>query len=56
MGVEQCTNYGYTLCLTTINLLIKNVFYNIYTNLIYDLISEKMMSQTITDEFIYISV
>jgi hypothetical protein len=36
MGVEPCTNYCYTLRHTTIDLLIENVFYNIYTNFIYD--------------------
>jgi hypothetical protein len=35
-GVKPCTNYHYTLCHTTIDLLIVNVSYNIYTNFIYD--------------------
>jgi hypothetical protein len=55
MGVEPCTNYHYTLCHTTINLLNAGVFYNIYTDLYMILMSEKMTSQTITDEFIYVS-
>ncbi len=36
MGVEPCTNNHCTLCQTTINMLDKGVFYNIYTNFIYD--------------------
>jgi hypothetical protein len=36
MGVEPCTNYCYTLCHTTINLLNIEVFYNMYFNFIYD--------------------
>ncbi len=39
------TKYCYTLCHTTIDLLIIHVFYNIYTNFYMILMSEKMMSQ-----------
>ncbi len=57
MGVEPYNNYCYTLCHTTINLLNVDVFFTISILILYMiLMSEKMTSQTITDEFIYISV
>ncbi len=56
MRVEPCTNYHVTLCHTTINLQ-KKVFFTISILILYMiLMSEKMTSQTITDEFIYVSV
>ncbi len=56
MGVEPCTNYHYTLCHNTINLL-KDMFFTIFILILYMiLMSEKMTSQTIIDEFNYISV
>ncbi len=50
------TNCGYILCHTTINLLSTNVFTISILILYMIVMSEKMMSQTITDEFIYVSV
>ncbi len=56
-GFEPCINYCVTVCHTTINLLNADVFYNIFILILYMiLMSEKMTSQTITDEFIYVSV
>ena len=52
MGDEPCTNYCYTLCHTTIDLLNVHVF-TIYILILYMIrMSQKMTSQTITDEFI----
>jgi hypothetical protein len=56
MGVEPSTKYCYTLCHTTIHLLIDDVFTISILLLYMILIGEKMTSQTITDEFIYVSV
>ncbi len=56
MEVEPCTNYRYTLCHTTINLLSVDVFTISILILYMILMSEKMTSQTITDEFIYVFV
>jgi hypothetical protein len=56
MGVEPCTNYHYTLCHITIDLLNVDVFTISILILYMILMSEKMRPQTITDEFIYVSV
>ncbi len=56
MGVEPCTNYYYTLCHTTINLLNVDVFTISILSLYMILMSEKITPQTTTDEFIYVSV
>jgi hypothetical protein len=57
MGFETCTNYPYTFCHITTDLLNNIVFYK-YVYYLYNMIlmSEKMTSQTITDEFICVSV